>query len=267
MLTQQKKGNKYASKERYFSLAKMALEELRNTFINVFGTKELMETLIDKLPFKEFKVVSVQGSVKKFKANVECNIQDVSNFISVYNEKSQETLRVSKVRKLAKNSSYEKYTYLRYHHITRYHKTMNAKEIKKQNPSKRFKNTDFSLILRFFKNCGDKDGAIFNSVLDSEWTHNHPTHSLQALSFKDIAESTQVEITKLFERGFTPGLAYKEFWKMARQSCKSEVEVHKFTSDRAVFPIIIISKYGSKLWKVSLCMITFLCSVFFLHTL
>ena len=73
-----KKENKYASKERYFSLAKMALEELRNTFINVFDTKELMETLIDKLPFKEFKVVSVQGSVKKFKANVKCNIQDVS---------------------------------------------------------------------------------------------------------------------------------------------------------------------------------------------
>lgn len=235
----------------------MALEELRSKFINVFNTQELIETLSEKLPFDDFKIENVQGSIKQFKASVKCQVTDAQNFISQYNAKAQETLRLSKTRELAKNVCYEKYVYLRCHHNTRHHGTMNANEVKRKTPSKRFKNTDcpFSLVLRFLRTSCDVV-SDFNCILDLEWTHNHPTQSLQALSFKDVAKSTQDEIYKLFEKGFTPGLAYREFWRLAKESCSTETELHKFTADRAVFPRRTDynhfyteyhnSKYGSK---------------------
>ena len=48
-------------------------------------------------------------------------------------------------------------------------------------------------------------------ILDDgpKYSHNHPTKSLQSLSFKDIPEHVSKEIRELFEKGYTPGLAYQ----------------------------------------------------------
>jgi len=45
----------------------MALEELRSTFIKVFNTQELVEALAKKLPFENYKLESIQGSIKNSK--------------------------------------------------------------------------------------------------------------------------------------------------------------------------------------------------------
>ncbi|XP_066933770.1 uncharacterized protein [Clytia hemisphaerica] len=216
----------------------MNLEGLRSTFINVFDTQELVETLMDKLPFgkDEFKIISVNGSVKRLKANIDCKLINLDSFIQNYNEKTDETLRVSSTRKQSDKSLYEKYIYLRCHHKTRYTKT-NPELIRKQKPSKRFKNTDcpFSLCLKFKKH-NDTTSHDFNCNINLEWNHNHPTRSLQALSFKDIQKSTQADIAKLFDQGFTPGPAYREFWRLIKEVCSNELELHKLTSDRSRFP-------------------------------
>ncbi|XP_065650098.1 uncharacterized protein LOC136078351 isoform X1 [Hydra vulgaris] len=129
---------------------------------------------------------------------------------------------------------------------------MNASEIIKKNPSQRFKNTDcpFSLILKYCRYEKTK------TILDLEWTHNHPINSFQSLSFKDIQTDILSSIYNLFENGYTPGLAYCEFYKKTKDMCKNEIEFHKFISDGSVFPRRTDynflytdyhqSKYGSK---------------------
>ena len=49
-------------------------------------------------------------------------------------------------------------------------KTMNGNKIKKENPSKRFKNTEclFTLVLKF-----KRDETKLNCDLEMEWNHNH----------------------------------------------------------------------------------------------
>ena len=147
----------------------MNLEELRSTFINVSNTEELIETVTDKLPFDEdqFKIEMVQGSVKRFKTKVQCNVIELKDFISSYGEKTNETLRVSKTRELGAKNVYKKVIYLRCHHNTRYQNTMNSKKLQKEKPSKRFKNTDcpFTMSLKFKK---DTNEIRFNCNLELE---------------------------------------------------------------------------------------------------
>ncbi|XP_066926380.1 uncharacterized protein [Clytia hemisphaerica] len=213
----------------------MDIAQLRSTFINVRNTQELNETLAEKLPSVDFKIVDVQGSVKKFKASVMVRISDVQQFMKLYNEKTNETLRISSTKKnLSKNNIYREMVYLRCHFKTRYQGTMNGNKIKKQNPSKRFRNTEcpFTLALKF-----KSDETIhLNCDLEMEWNHNHPTKSLQALSYQDIHKTTRTNIFDLFDKGFTPGLAYREIWRLAKEACSDETELHKYVSNRSHFP-------------------------------
>ena len=130
---------------------------------------------------------------------------------------------------------YRKSIYFRCHHRTRYQKTMNAREVLEKTPHHRFKNTDcpFSLSLKFKR---DSTGDEFPVVLCIEWDHNHPVSSLQALSFKDIPDDVSSYILDLFERGFTPGLAYKEFYKSIKEKATSDKDLHLVLSDRSKFP-------------------------------
>ena len=57
---------------------------------------------------------------------------------------------------------------------------MNCDAIVKSKPSK----SPFAMTLKF-----KKGNDVHNYVIDIEWTHNHPVHSLQSLSFKDINEN------------------------------------------------------------------------------
>ena len=45
----------------------------------------------------------------------------------------------------------------------------------------------------------------FTCTMEIEWSHNHPTQSLQALSFKDIAPETEQKVKALFAEGNSPG--------------------------------------------------------------
>ena len=87
---------------------------------------------------------------------------------------------------------------------------MNCDAIVKSKPSKRFKNTDcpFAMTLKI-----KKANDVHNCVIHIEWNHNHPVHSLKSLSFKDINKNIREEIFWLFDKGFTRGLAYKDFWR------------------------------------------------------
>lgn len=141
------------------------LINLRSRFINVQNTQELLDTLADLLPLRneDYKVDIIQGSVKKFTCKVNCQIENVKEFINGYNEKSKETLRLRSTKsQLGPKNKFERYVYLRCQHNTRYHGTMNAKAVMRANPSKRFKNTDcpFSLILKFKKDATESFNCL-----------------------------------------------------------------------------------------------------------
>ena len=42
-------------------------------------------------------------------------------------------------------------------------------------------------------------------TIDIEWTYNHPTKALQALTFKDISTETAGKVQTYFENGCSPG--------------------------------------------------------------
>ena len=149
-------------------------------------------------------------------------------------ETSNETLRQQTPKYPNEKSVYEKCVYYRCQHNTRHQPTMNSKDRLKKNPSQRLKNTDcpFSLALKF-KRAAENE---FNCMLELEWTHNHPINSLQSLSFRDIGKDVSAEIYQLFDNGFTPGLAYREFLRKTKQSASSELDLHKIMSDCSIFP-------------------------------
>ena len=162
-------------------------------------------------------------------------VDDVKSFLSNYNEKTNETLRTASTKTLSSKNRFFKFVYLRCHHNTRYHNTMNSKEVVESKPSKRFKNTDcpFTMVLEFIRNPESE----LNCVLEMEWIHNHPTKSLQALSFKDINPNVKTEMFTLFDKSFTPGLAYKEFWRRTKESCtNNELNLLTMIADRSIIP-------------------------------
>ena len=144
------------------------------------------------------KVKYVKGSVKVFKASVDCNIVSEDEFVNNYKQKSYETLCKLTPKYPGNKSAFDKLVYFRYHHNTRHQPTMNSKNILLSKPSKRFKNTDcpFSMVLKFQSNINDG----YNCLLEIEWTHNHPVNSLQSLSFKDIRKDVATKINELFEK-------------------------------------------------------------------
>ena len=64
------------------------------------------------------------------------------------------------------------------------------------------------------------------------WTHNHPVKVLQSLSFSDINGLTSQRIKELFEKGYSPSLAYKESIRELRLQCESDMDFHIKMSDR-----------------------------------
>ena len=176
----------------------------------------------------------VKGSVKFFKASVDCNIVSEDEFVNNYKLKSDETLRKLTPKYSGNKSAFEKLVYFRCHHNTRHQPTMNSKNVLLSKPSKRFKNTDcpFSLVLKFKSNTNDG----YNCLLEFEWIHNHPVKSLQSLSSKDIRKDVATEINDLFEKGYTPGLAYREFLREVKSCTTNDLEFHKQICDRSNFP-------------------------------
>ena len=211
------------------------LSSFRAHFINVENTEELIAAVKDILPLKEesYKIVNVRGSIKKFIASIDCHITSTEEFLKSYQDKTNETLRALTPKYPSEKSSYKKYLYFRCHHNTQYQGTMNSRVKVKKNPSQRFKSTDcpFSMVLKL-----KKDENESNCLIELEWTHNHPINSLQSLSFKDIRPDISAEIHQLFESNFTPGLAYREFWRRTKELYPSEIYFHKLISDRSVFP-------------------------------
>ena len=210
------------------------IREFNNRYINVVNTEELLDAVGLKIPLSDenFKVKSVQGSISRFKASVICNITNEDEFIENYKKKTNEIK--SNTKSPGKKSLYNKIQYFRCHHNTRHLNTMNPVEVVKKNPHKRFKNTDcpFGLILKYLK-LPESDK---NCLLEIEYCHNHPVNSLQALSFKDILFETSAEIKRLFDFGYTAGLAYREYWRLTKLKAINDVELHKMMSDRSLFP-------------------------------
>ena len=102
-----------------------------------------------------------------------------------------------------------------------------------ENPSKRVKNTNcpFSLVLKHRRIQED-----YNTTLELEWTHNHPTMSLQSMSFNDIDQSTRDHIMELFEKGYSPSLAFKEMVRELRVEISNDLKFHIAMSNRSGMP-------------------------------
>ena len=116
-----------------------SLENFRSRFINVENTIELFNVVEDILPFKSdrFKIINAVGSIKAFKASIDCQIDSEDTFAQEYQEKNNETIR-KRTPKYPKKTQYEKCVYYRCHHNTRYQATMSGKEKLQKNPSKRY---------------------------------------------------------------------------------------------------------------------------------
>ena len=73
----------------------MELAALRSSFINVENTEELFCVIQDILPIDKncFKIINIIGSMKKFKASVDCQITSEEDFIKSYQQRTNEILR------------------------------------------------------------------------------------------------------------------------------------------------------------------------------
>jgi len=111
---------------------------------------------------------------------------------------------------------------------------MSPKEVLEKKPSKRFKNENcpFSMVLKQKRSTDEH----FATVLDLEWTHNHAIDSLQVNSFRDISDSTKECINDLFEIGYTPSLAYREFISVMKAETTNDFDFHIKMSNRSVMP-------------------------------
>ena len=203
------------------------------------NTDELKACAQELLPLGENEgmLLDVRGNTNKFKFSYKCKISDIEgikNFIKLYTEKNDETLRISKIKSLTCKSSYIHVHYYRCQHNTRNPKTKDTKKLPSEKPFRRLKNTDcpFMLVFKILKNAEDE----FPCIIECEWNHNHPTHSLQVLSFKDVPTDAVEKIKILFKNGFTPGLAYREYLKDLRARCDNELAFHHILADRSKAP-------------------------------
>ena len=102
------------------------------------------------------------------------------------------------------------------------------------------KNTDcpFSLCLKLRNSPSPESETVdpYPCVVSLQWNHNHPVKSLQALGFKDIPSAVSERIMAMFKRGYTPGLAYREFIRTLTRECENDLELHKALADRSKIP-------------------------------
>ena len=63
---------------------------------------------------------------------------------------------------------------------------------------------------------GDLD---YPCTIDLEWNHNHPIHSLEAVSFKPISDDVANDVKSYFAKGMSPSVAYNKFIKDLRVRC------------------------------------------------
>ncbi len=215
------------------------MDDIKNAFQENENSGALTSCVGKIIPLEEenYKIISAKGTTNKFKAVLKCslnNVHDLEKFITNYNNRNNETLRVSKTKVITdENSTYQMYKYFRCHHNTRHEPTMNPNEVLIAKPHKRFKNTNcqFSLVVRLPRKEGE-----YGAELDIEWNHNHPTNSLQALSFKEIPEDVINKINDMFSNGLLPGAAHKEFMGQLRCDCKDDIEYHLRLADRSKVP-------------------------------
>ena len=72
--------------------------------------------------------------------------------------------------------------------------------------------------------------------LDTEYNHNHPLESLQALNFRNISEDVSNKIKLHLEKRSTPGSAYKEMLQLLKQQSKDDLELHLNLADFSKMP-------------------------------
>ena len=199
------------------------LQSLRSEYDGGTNTEELLASVQELLPLsaKDYKVIKVQGLSSKYVATVECKIEEIDLFITQYMERKSETLRKMSIQTLSEKNSFETVTPYRCHHHTYHQPSMNPVRALKEKPSKRIKNTDcpFRLTLKK-KRIPDS----FTYLLTVKYDHNHPTKSVQALTFRDIASTAAERIKTLFQLDYTPALAYRECLKQLQSECKDSNE-------------------------------------------
>ena len=227
-----------ASAEVSSSTATTYLSNLRNRFTSSGSRKlELEQNLIDILPLSrnEYNILTLVGSVKVFKAVIECNFVTTKDFIKQYCEKSKETLRTQMKKSLSDKNEYSSFEYFRCQHKTFCPSTFATKKILGSNPSKRIKNNNcpFSLIVKHRRRAPANGYA---KVIEIEWTHNHSIRALQTMTFNDINVDTKLRIVQLFEKGYTPSLAHKEFIRETNSNVDNDLEFHIAMSDRSKMP-------------------------------
>ena len=152
------------------------LKNSRNEFSGEENTSELFTSVQEIMPLKpvDYKIQHVSGTVKKFKASINCTIsseEEMRIFIRNYTATSKETLRQLTPRILGDRNTYVKSFQFRCHHRSNYQPTMDPVGLIRQKPSKRIKNTNcpFSLIVKLSRNLG------VPSLIEIEMNHNHPT--------------------------------------------------------------------------------------------
>ena len=191
------------------------------------NTEELKACVLTCCLFnkEDIKSLTVQGTLTKFKSTFDCALPEdnLDKFIEAYNNKTNETLKVTVSKKLTAKSGYELNKTFQCHHNTRYSKTEDSARVLSEKPAKRFKDTccPFKMMVKKVKT---ETSHPFSIIL--EWNHNHPVNSLQAWNFKDIPPSVVNKIYSFYERGLTPALEYREYMSGLRNACKDDLEFH-----------------------------------------
>jgi len=112
---------------------------------------------------------------------------------------------------------------------------MDIGEVTQKKVGKRIQNTNcpFNLSISL-KKLFTENGPT--SIISMEYHHKHEVTSLQALTFRDIATETSSTIMQLFDRGLTPGLAYREMLQDMNRRYTNDLELHKNLADRSQMP-------------------------------
>ncbi|XP_066927559.1 uncharacterized protein [Clytia hemisphaerica] len=213
------------------------LSEIRGQFNSTSNTEELVAAVNEHIQIKK-KTIDVKGNPLKFKARIECFLEtdeDVANFIKLYNTDTKQTLRTLTPRTPGKGSPYKKILYYRCQHRTRNQSTMNISELSQKKVGRRVQNTNcpFNLSVSLLKSFDQNEPS---SIIDIEHNHNHSVSCLQSLTFRDISEETAGKVKQLFERGLTPGLAYRELIQDIKVKSRDDLEFHTNMADRSQMP-------------------------------
>ena len=114
-------------------MAEEVLTRFRQRFTKTSNDIELIEMLRDILPFDDYKVASVKGNKKNFKAVIECKQEDsedaIRAFMIQYNQKTSETLWKLTPNFPSEKNCFYKYVYFRCHHKTNHEATMNPSKV------------------------------------------------------------------------------------------------------------------------------------------